>query len=59
MTLTRISAVTGLIVMAVQGAVLFGWDITQDQQSWISGFVVAAGGVIHVLLNPDIPIGKT
>jgi hypothetical protein len=54
MTLTRISAVTGLLVAAVQGAVLFGWDITQEQQAWISGFIVLAGGVIHTLLNPDV-----
>lgn len=59
MTLTRISAVTGFLVLLVQGAVLFGWDLTQDQQAWISGAIVAAGGVIHTLWNPDVPVGKT
>ncbi len=54
--LTKISAITGLLVAAVQGAVLFGWDITQDQQAWLSGFIVLAGGVIHTWLNPNVPI---
>lgn len=59
MTLTRISAVTGLLALLVQGLVLFGVDLTGDQQAWITSFVVAAGGVVHVLWNPDIPVGKT
>jgi len=59
MTLTRISLVTGLLTALVQGAVLFGWDITQDQQAWLSGFIVLVGGVVHGLWNPAVPIGKT
>lgn len=57
--LTKISAVTGLLVLLVQGAVLFGWDITSEQQAWVSGFIVAVGGAVHVLANPAIPVGKT
>jgi hypothetical protein len=59
MTLTRISVATGLLTALVQGAVLFGWDITQDQQAWMSGFIVLAGGAVHAFFNPDVPIGKT
>lgn len=55
--LTRISAVTGLLTALVQGAVLFGWDITQDQQAWLTGFIVLAGGSVHALMNPDVPLG--
>jgi hypothetical protein len=57
--LTRISAVTALITLAVQGAVIFGWDITSDQQAWLTGAVVAAGAAVHSLFNPNIPIGIT
>jgi hypothetical protein len=57
--LTRISVVTGLLTALVQGAVLFGWDITQDQQAWISGFIVLAGGAVHGWFNPNIPIGTS
>jgi hypothetical protein len=58
MTLTRISAVTGLLTLLVQGLVLFGVDLTGDQQAWITGFIVTAGGVVHTLWNPDVPIGR-
>lgn len=57
--LTRITVVTGVLTALVQGAVLFGWDITQDQQAWISGFIVLVGGAVHAFFNPDIPIGVT
>lgn len=53
MTLTRISASTGLLVLAVQGAVVFGWAITTDQQAWLTGAIVAAGGFVHTLFNPN------
>ena len=56
--LTRITAVTGLLTALVQGAVLFGWDITQDQQAWLTGFIVLAGGAVHAWLSPDVPFGK-
>lgn len=57
--LTRISVVTGLLTALVQGAVLFGWDITQDQQAWLSGFIVLVGGAVHGWFNPNVPVGKT
>ena len=57
--LTRITVVSGLLVAAVQGAILFGWDITQDQQAWLSGFIVLVGGAIHAWFNPKIPLGVT
>lgn len=57
--LTRITVVTGLLTALVQGAVLFGWDITQDQQAWITGFIVLAGGGVHSWLNPSVPFGRT
>lgn len=55
--LTRITVVVGLITALIQGAILFGWDITQDQQAWLTGFVVLLGGAIHAWFNPNIPIG--
>jgi len=58
MTLTRISAVTGLLILAVQGAVLFGANIDGDQQAWLTSFITAAGGAVHALWNPNVPIGK-
>lgn len=57
--LTKIAAVTGLLVLLVQGAILFGWDITGDQQAWLSGFIVAVGGAIHTWFNPDVPVGPS
>ena len=58
MTLTRISAVTGLLILVVQGAVLFGANIDGDQQAWLTSFITAAGGAVHALWNPNVPIGK-
>jgi hypothetical protein len=57
--LTKIAAITGLLTAVVQGAVLFGWDITQDQQAWLSGFIVLLGAAVHTWLNPNVPVGKT
>jgi cytochrome bd-type quinol oxidase subunit 1 len=57
--LTRISVVSGLLVAIVQGAILFGWDITQDQQAWLSGFIVLIGGAIHAWFNPNLPGGPS
>jgi hypothetical protein len=57
--LTRITVVVGLLTALVQGAVLFGWDITQDQQAWITGFIVLAGGAVHAWANPNVPLGNT
>jgi len=55
--LTRISAVTGLLTLLVQGAVLFGWDLTGDQQAWLTAFIVAVGGAVHTWFNPSVPFG--
>lgn len=57
--LTKITAITGIVTLIVQGAVLFGWDITADQQAWITSLVVAIGGAVHLWFNPDIPVGNT
>ena len=59
MTLSRISIVTGLLTLLVQGLVLFGVNLNGDQQAWITTFIVAAGGALHGFYNPDVPIGKT
>ena len=59
MTLTRISVVTGLLTLLVQGLVLFGVNLTGDQQAWITSFIVALGGAVHALYIPDVPIGRT
>jgi hypothetical protein len=56
-TLTKIAAVTGLLALVVQGAVIFGWDITGEQQAWLTGAIVAAGGLVHSFFNPNVPIG--
>ena len=56
--LTRITAVTGLLTALVQGAVLFGWDITQEQQAWLTGFIVLAGGAVPAFFNPNVPVGR-
>ena len=56
--LTKIAAVTGVLVALLQGAVLFGAPISQDQQSWLAGFIVLVGGAVHSWWNPDIPVGK-
>ena len=58
MTLTRISAATGLLTLLVQGLVLFGVNLTGDQQAWLTSFVVAAGAAVHTWWNPNVPIGK-
>jgi len=57
--LTKIAALTGIITLIVQGAVLFGWDITADQQAWITSLVVAIGGAVHLWTNPAVPFGNT
>lgn len=58
MTLTRISIVTGLLVLIVQGLVLFGVDLTGDQQAWITAFITACGGAVHAWFNPNVPFGN-
>lgn len=55
--LTRITVVTGLLTALVQGAVLFGLDITQDQQAWLTGFIVLVGAGVHSFYNPKVPFG--
>jgi len=56
--LTRIAAVTGLLTLLVQGLVLFGVDLTGDQQAWITTVILAAGGAVHGWANPDVPYGR-
>ena len=56
--LTRIAAVTGLLTLLVQGAVLFGLDLSGDQQAWITTVILAAGAAIHGWVNPAVPIGN-
>ena len=56
--LTRISAVTGLLTLLVQGLVLFGWDLTNDQQAWLTSFIVACGAAVHAWFNPNVPVGR-
>ena len=59
MSLTRISVVTGLLVLLVHGLVLFGVNLTGDQQAWITAFITAAGGAVHTWFNPSVPFGNT
>lgn len=60
MTLTRISAVTGLLTIVLQAVVLLGWwNLTADELAWISGAIVTAGGLVHSFFNPAVPFGKT
>jgi hypothetical protein len=60
MTLTRITAVTGLLTLVLQAVVLLGWwDLTTDELAWFTGALVTAGGLVHSFFNPNIPIGKT
>lgn len=56
--LTKIAAATGVLTALVQGAVLFGWDISQDQQAWVTGFIVLVGAAVHSWFNPDVPVGR-
>ena len=58
MTLTRISAATGLLTLLVQGLVLFGVNLTGDQQAWLTSFIVAAGAALHTIVNPDVSLRK-
>lgn len=57
--LTRISVVTGLLIAAVQLAVLFGVDLTADQLAGITGFITLAGAGLHSWFNPSVPFGVT
>ncbi len=57
--LTKISLATALVMAVVNLAVLFGWNLSPDQIAGINTVVVALGALIHGLLNPAVPIGKT
>jgi uncharacterized membrane protein len=57
--LTKITIVTGLIVAAVNLAVLFGLDLSVDQLAGITAFVTAVGGAVHSWVNPSVPFGVT
>lgn len=58
--LTVTAALTAAITAVVNALVLFGvlsW--TDDQIAGVNLAVVAVGALIHALLNPAVPIGKT
>lgn len=58
-SLSKISAVTAFLALALNVAVLFGWDLSTDQVAAINAAIVGLGVVIHTLFNPEIPIGVT
>lgn len=57
--LTKISIVTGVVIAALNLAVLFGLDLSTDQLAGITTFLTAVGGAIHGWYNPNVPIGNT
>lgn len=57
--LTKISAVTAFLALALNVAVLFGWDLSTDQIAAVNAAIVGAGVVVHAFFNPDIPVGVT
>ena len=60
MTLTRITAATGLLALVLQAVVLLGWwNLTTDELAWLSAALVTAGGLVHSFFNPSVPFGKT
>jgi hypothetical protein len=57
--LTKISAITAFLSLALNVAVLFGWDLSVDQIAAINAAIVGAGVVVHTFFNPDVPVGVT
>lgn len=57
--LTKIAAATAVVSLALNVAVLFGWDLSVDQIAAINALVVGIGALIHTWFNPDIPVGST
>lgn len=57
--LTKISAITAFLALALNVAVLFGWDLSTDQVSAINAAIVGLGVVVHTWFNPNIPIGPS
>jgi hypothetical protein len=58
--LTITAAVTAAVTAVANLLVLFSIvDWTPDQIAGINVAVVAVGTLIHALLNPAVPIGKT
>ena len=57
--LTKISAITAFLALALNVAVLFGWDLSVDQFAAINAAIVGLGVVVHSFFNPDIPVGVT
>lgn len=57
--LTKISIVTGVVIAALNLAVLFGLGLSVDQLAGITAFLAAVGGAIHSWFNPNVPIGNT
>ncbi len=57
--LTKISLATAAVMAAVNLAVLFGVELTDEQLAGINTLVVAVGALVHSFFNPAVPIGKT
>ena len=58
--LTITSAITAAVKAVANLLVLFSIvDWSPDQIAGINVAVVAVGALIHTLLNPAVPIGKT
>jgi hypothetical protein len=57
--LTKISAITAFLALALNVAVLFGWDLSPDQIAAINAAIVGLGVVVHTWFNPAIPIGPS
>ena len=55
--LTRISIVTGVIIAAINLAVLFGVHLTPDQLAGINTLLAVVGAAIHSWYNPNVPFG--
>lgn len=56
--LTRISAITAVVIAIVNLAVLFGVNITDQQLAGINVVVAAIGSAIHVWFNPNVAPNK-
>lgn len=58
--LTITAALTAVVTAVANAAVLFSIvDWSPDQIASINLVVVAVGALVHTLLNPAVPIGKT
>lgn len=58
--LTRISVVTGVLIAAVNLAVLFSlisWS--GEQVAGVTSFVTLVGGAVYSWFHPNVPVGNT